>query len=75
MSQPKPSAGALFDAALQLPLADRDAFLRGACVGDEPLRERVATLLQAHEEAGSFTAGPVAPPPATMHQGGEAEGV
>jgi serine/threonine protein kinase/Leucine-rich repeat (LRR) protein len=40
-----------------LPLAtqeERVAFLNGACMGDAALRQRVDTLLQAHEQAGTF---------------------
>ncbi|MFN0052402.1 MAG: protein kinase domain-containing protein [Planctomycetales bacterium] len=45
----------IFDAALQKATsAERDAFLEGACGTDALLRERVETLLRAHDAAGNF---------------------
>jgi eukaryotic-like serine/threonine-protein kinase len=45
---------AIFHGALQLPPDQRAEYLRLACGGDEPLRERVAALLTAHEQNGAF---------------------
>ena len=41
---------AMFAAALAKPLAERVAFLDGACHGDPALRTRLEALLAAHEE-------------------------
>src|SRR3984885_10259041 len=41
----------LLAAALELPVDKRDAFLKGACLGDFALRQRLETLLAAHQEA------------------------
>lgn len=38
---------ALFQEALELPVAERDAFLARACAGDDALRREVASLLEA----------------------------
>ena len=45
---------ALFDAALALPPADRDAFLDRETAADAALRDEVAALLEADAEAGAF---------------------
>src|SRR6185436_4515534 len=50
--------GQLFHAALELPRESRSAFLSGACGADEDLRLEVESLLDAHERAGDFVAGP-----------------
>ena len=44
----------IFEAALPLPAAERDAFLDQACAGHHQLRQEVASLLAAHEGAGDF---------------------
>jgi serine/threonine-protein kinase len=44
---------ALFAAALDLPLAEREAFLDTACAGDPALREELASLLAAHGTGGA----------------------
>jgi tRNA A-37 threonylcarbamoyl transferase component Bud32 len=46
--------------------AEREAFLRGTCAGDEPLRAEVASLLAHREAAAAFMERPadVLPPPA-----------
>ena len=44
----------LLDAALDLPAAERDAFLRRSCGGDEGLRYEVAQLLNACDAAATF---------------------
>jgi serine/threonine protein kinase len=45
---------AIFHGALQLPQEQRAEYLRQACGGDQSLRDRVAALLQAHEQSGAF---------------------
>ena len=49
---------AVFDAAVALPEAERDAYVSSACGDDVHLREEVRSLLAAHEEAGGFLSGP-----------------
>lgn len=44
----------LFHRALERGPAERAAFLAEACAGDEALSREVASLLAAHEQAGSF---------------------
>jgi eukaryotic-like serine/threonine-protein kinase len=58
MSQSQNSAGAIFDAAIEIPKEQRAAFLEKACAGDTPLRQRLEALLRAHEAAESFMDGP-----------------
>ena len=48
----------LLQSALERPAAERDAFLRSACGGDEQLEHEVRSLLAAHERADSFLAVP-----------------
>ncbi|HKC11838.1 MAG TPA: protein kinase [Vicinamibacteria bacterium] len=43
----------IFEAALQKPRPEREAFLDGAC-GDPELRTEVRKLLAAHDQAGTF---------------------
>jgi hypothetical protein len=47
MNQSRQSVGAIFDAALELPIEQRAAFLERACAGDAALRQRVEALLRA----------------------------
>jgi WD40 repeat protein/serine/threonine protein kinase len=55
----------LFIAALRLPEGEgRAAFLEAACA-DQPLRERVESMLRDHEQLGSFLESPASPPAAT----------
>ena len=58
----------IFAAALSLTPEQRAAFLDQACGGDAVLRQRVAALLQAHDQAGEFLepAPPAAGPNQTM---------
>src|SRR6516162_9967849 len=42
----------IFAAALELPVADRAAFLDKACAGNSALRREVANLLRAHDRTG-----------------------
>ena len=44
----------LLQSVLERPLEERDAFLRHACAGDEPLERRVRVLLSAEPEAKRF---------------------
>jgi serine/threonine protein kinase/Flp pilus assembly protein TadD len=44
----------VFTEAVQLPLAERAAFLMRACGDDRKLRERVEALLRDHERIGDF---------------------
>ena len=44
----------LLQSVLERPLEERDAFLRHACAGDEPLERRVRVLLSAEPEAKQF---------------------
>jgi serine/threonine-protein kinase len=44
----------IFGEAIDLPAADRAAFLDRACAGDAALRARVAALLTGHEAADDF---------------------
>jgi serine/threonine protein kinase/Tol biopolymer transport system component len=48
----------LFESALALAPAERDAFLSHACSGDDILRGEVASLIAAHDRAGGFMDGP-----------------
>src|SRR5581483_4799676 len=48
----------LFLAAVRRPVAERDAYLAGACAGDDDLRREVQELLDAHVAAGSFLESP-----------------
>ncbi|MEP7272903.1 MAG: protein kinase [Acidobacteriota bacterium] len=44
----------LLQSVLERPLAERDAFLRHACAGDEPLERRVRALLSVEPAAQQF---------------------
>jgi len=44
----------LFHAALEMPVAERDAFLISACGDDKQLRADVEKLLHADEQASAF---------------------
>jgi len=48
----------LFQAALERPPKERDAFLRSACAGDEALEREVGSLLRAQHQAESFLESP-----------------
>src|SRR5437879_304377 len=54
MSNPMDREVVVFSAALRLPAGARAAYLDEACAGDAALRQRVADLLRASEEAGAF---------------------
>src|SRR6267142_2647262 len=48
----------LFNAALDVPPAERRGFIADRCGADTGLLEHVASLVAAHEDAGSFLASP-----------------
>ncbi len=48
----------MFGEALERPALERDAFVEGACAGDEPLRDEVRALLAAHAQGGRFLGAP-----------------
>lgn len=54
MDDKQNSEETIFHAALELPPADRAAYLARACAGDDLLRNRVQNLLQVRAEADSF---------------------
>jgi WD40 repeat protein/serine/threonine protein kinase len=54
MSESHLPVGAIFEAAIELPVERRAAYLQAACAGDDALRQRVEDLLRAHETAGTF---------------------
>jgi serine/threonine protein kinase/TPR repeat protein len=53
----------VFNVALELPAAERSAYLDRACAGDAALRRRVEDLLKASDEACPCLEGPVASSP------------
>ena len=57
-TEPTTTGKALFTAALDVPPAERRAFIAERCGDDARLREYVESLVAAHEEAGSFLASP-----------------
>jgi hypothetical protein len=61
---------ALFAAVLEKPtLAERAAYLDGACGSDRALRARIEALLAAHEASGGvLDSPPSALPPTTDHR-------
>ena len=58
MSEPTGSEVAILNAALELPPAERAAYLDRACADDLVLRQRVEELLQAHAQADDFLEAP-----------------
>jgi len=44
----------VFTEAVQLPIAERAAFLDRACAGDEDLRRRIEALLRSNDRVGAF---------------------
>jgi hypothetical protein len=48
----------IFQAAVEIPAAEREAYLAGACEGDPSLRTEIESLIAAHEEPGSFLGAP-----------------
>jgi serine/threonine protein kinase/Flp pilus assembly protein TadD len=51
----------VFEAALELPLEDRAAYLDNICGYDAALRQRLEALLSKHDQAASFLEKPVVP--------------
>jgi serine/threonine protein kinase len=60
----------LFHRALDLPVAERDAFLDRECAGNPGLRAEVASLLAAHSDAGDFIEKPAGDMTAYLSQPG-----
>jgi eukaryotic-like serine/threonine-protein kinase len=54
MNDPFDRDVAVFIEALEMPAAERAAFLERACGGDNELRRRVQDLLDGHEQVGDF---------------------
>jgi serine/threonine protein kinase/Tol biopolymer transport system component len=48
----------LYDAAIELPVAERAEFVREACAGDEDLRRELSSLLAAEQAVGDFMESP-----------------
>jgi serine/threonine-protein kinase len=48
----------IFQTAVELPAAEREAYLAGACEGDPSLRAEIDSLIAAHEDPGSFLGAP-----------------
>lgn len=48
----------IFDAALDVPEAEREAFLSARCNGDEKLRDKILSLLRARAEVDGFMESP-----------------
>jgi serine/threonine protein kinase/WD40 repeat protein len=63
MPQPSEREIEVFNVALELPAAERAAYLDQASGGDPSLRERVEELLQAADEGGAFLENPATVPP------------
>jgi tetratricopeptide (TPR) repeat protein len=63
-----PRANDLFLKALEIPAAERQEYLDGACAGDAALRAEVEALLEASARAGSFLEPPAAAPLATVDE-------
>jgi len=63
MPQPSEREIEVFNAAVELPAAERAAYLDQVCAGDAALRQGVEELLQAGEQAGAFLERPAAAPP------------
>jgi serine/threonine protein kinase/WD40 repeat protein len=61
MSEPEQREEAIFEAALQLPAAERAAYVDGACGGDAALQRRVEGLLAAFGRSGAFMKEPALP--------------
>src|SRR5258705_13709063 len=57
MPSPQERESALFALALEKPVAERGAFLQAVCGGDGALRQRLETLLAAHEQPNDLLAG------------------
>jgi serine/threonine protein kinase len=71
MSQAEQREEAVFEATLQLPVAQRAAYLDRTCADDADLRHRVEMLLGAFERAGGFMKQPAV---SLASIGGEGQG-
>src|SRR6266481_4947886 len=58
MPLPPEREAALFALALEKPVAERPAFLQAVCGSDRVLRQRLETLLAAHDQPGELLATP-----------------
>jgi hypothetical protein len=57
MKPQNPDAKVIFGEALRLTVAaEREAYLAGACAGNQQLRQDVESLLSAYAQAGDFLA-------------------
>jgi serine/threonine protein kinase/tetratricopeptide (TPR) repeat protein len=63
MPQPSEREIEVFNAALELPGAERAAYIDKACAGDATLRQRVEELLEASGKAAGFLEGAAEAPP------------
>ncbi len=63
MSEPSEREIEVFNAALELPAAERAIYLDNACAGDAALRQRVEDLLAAGDQAGCFLDSAAISPP------------
>ncbi len=61
----------LFDAAVELPVAEREAYLQRECAGDAFVLEQLRAMLAADEDLGDATAVPIAQGLATLIGGSE----
>jgi len=56
MAHPRPTKHDIFNAAAELPSAERAAYLDRACAGDDALRAEIEDLLRHDADPGSFLA-------------------
>jgi serine/threonine protein kinase/tetratricopeptide (TPR) repeat protein len=69
METRQPGVDTLFCEALEIPSAEgRAAYLDRVCGGDDDLRRRVQSLLDAHQRAGGFLESPAASPTTSRHE-------
>src|SRR5215471_19219866 len=55
MNADRPNEETILEQALSFDsLEERNAYLQGACTGDEELQKRLESLLEAHNAAGGF---------------------
>ena len=60
MNEPPNREEVIFEAALKLPAGQRADYLSKTCGEDAALRERIESLLKAHQAAGGFMETPAA---------------
>jgi len=74
INDPPNREDAIVEAALDLPLAARAAFLDKACGEDVPLRQLVEALLRVHAHGGTLRVPPrLSPPPSLSNSGTSAD--